>query len=428
MLGIIKVIFDLVMGLFYFREEYFLFHNCHTACGCAKIHLLGGLAMRERRFLIIAASIGSGHIKAAEAVADALKIKYPDAQIDTEDFTMWRVSWATAFMKACYLFMLRFIPNLYELMYRFTGGRSGGLSVQSLISAFTARDIAALVKKYRPEAIVCTHPFPAGAASWRKKRHPDEFLYATVITDYSVHQMWIYPNVDCYFVAREEMKTDLIAAGLPPEKVYVTGIPVTSKFHQREDRETIAENLGLSLEQKTVLLMGGGLGIGGLDAALHALECVTSPIQILVVAGKNKELRQRVEKLAETSRHAIRVWGYSKRVREFMAVSDFIITKPGALTISEALAAELPMILHDPIPGPETENAVYIARKGAAIWANSEEKLMQGVARLLLSEETLSEMRAAAHEMKKPYAARDIAEYFSTAFERFSDMKKIHGR
>lgn len=383
--------------------------------------------MREKHFLIIAASIGSGHIKAAEAVADALKIKYPDAQIHTEDFTMWRVSWATAFMKACYLFMLRFIPNLYELMYRFTGGRSGGLSVQSLISAFTARDIAALVKKYRPEAVICTHPFPAGAASWRKKRHPKEFLYATVITDYSVHQMWIYPNTDCYFVAREEMKTDLIAARVQPEKVFVTGIPVTSKFHQREDREVILESLGLSPERKTVLLMGGGLGIGGLDAALCALENVEIPIQILVVAGKNEKLRLRVEKLAKSSHHAILVWGYSARVREFMAVSDFIITKPGALTISEALSAELPMLLHDPIPGPETENAVYIARKGAAVWANSEEKLAKAISWLLSSEEELTSMRTAAHEMKKPYAARDIADYFAEAFDKFSDWKKIHG-
>ncbi len=384
--------------------------------------------MREKHFLIIAASIGSGHIKAAEAVRDALKTKYPDAQIYTEDFTMWRISWATAFMKACYLFMLRFIPNLYEVMYRFTGGRSGGLSVQSLISAFTARDIAALIRKYHPEAIICTHPFPAGAASWRKKRHPEEFLYATVITDYSVHQMWIYPNVDCYFVAREEMKTDLIAAGLPAEKIFVTGIPVISKFHRREDKDAIMESLSLSGERKTVLLMGGGLGIGGLDAALEALEKEPLPIQILVVAGKNEELRLRVEKMAEASIHTILVWGYSPRVREFMAVSDFIITKPGALTISEALAAELPMLLHDPIPGPETENAVYIARKGAAIWANSEEKLSKAIEQLLSSEELLEKMRGIAHEMKKPYAARDIADDFSDSFERFSDFKKIHGK
>lgn len=376
--------------------------------------------MREKHFLIIAASIGSGHIKAAEAVGDALKTKYPDAQIHTEDFTMWRISWATAFMKACYLFMLRFIPNLYELMYRFTGGKAGGLSVQSLISAFTARDIAALVKKHRPEAVICTHPFPAGAASWRKKRHPDEFLYSTVITDYSVHQMWIYPNVDCYFVAREEMKTDLIAAGLPAEKIFVTGIPVISKFHREEDREALLEGLGLSSERKTVLLMGGGLGIGGLDAALRTLEQMADPIQMLVVAGKNKELKLRAEQLAQSSRHTILVWGYSPRVCEFMAIADFIITKPGALTISEALASELPMLLHDPIPGPETENAVYIARKGAAIWANTEEKLSDAIEELLSSEERLAAMRARAREMKKPYAARDIAEHFAEAYERFS--------
>ena len=381
--------------------------------------------MKEKHFLIIAASIGSGHVKAAEAVANALKIEYPDAKIDTEDFTMWRVSWATAFMKACYLFMLRFIPNLYELMYRFTGGRSGGLSVQSLISAFTARDIAALVKKYRPEAIICTHPFPAGAASWRKKRHPEEFLYATVITDYSVHQMWIYPNVDCYFVAREEMKTNLIAAGLPPDKIFVTGIPVMSNFHQSEDRDVILASLGLSGTCKTVLLMGGGLGIGGLDAALRALEDVAAPTQILVVAGKNDALRLRVEKLAASSHHRILVWGFSPRVREFMAVSDFIITKPGALTISEALAVELPMLLHDPIPGPETENAVYIARHGAAVWANSEEKLERAIRDLLSSPERLEEMRASAHKIKKPYAARDVAARFAEAFERFRDQQKL---
>jgi processive 1,2-diacylglycerol beta-glucosyltransferase len=239
--------------------------------------------------------------------------------------------------------------------------------------------------------------------------------------------MWIYPNADCYFVAREEMKTDLIAAGLPQDKVFVTGIPVTSKFHQREKRETIFESLGLSPDGKTVLLMGGGLGIGGLDAALNALENVAMPIQILVVTGKNEKLRLRVEQMAETSHHTILVWGYSARVREFMAVSDFIITKPGALTISEALSAELPMLLHDPIPGPETENAVYIARKGAAIWANSEAKLAKAISRLLSSEEELVAMRDSAHEMKKPYAARDIADYFAEEFEKFSDWKKFRG-
>ncbi|MBQ9377215.1 MAG: UDP-glucuronosyltransferase [Schwartzia sp.] len=381
--------------------------------------------MREMVFLIVAASIGSGHMKAAEAVADALKIKYPDARVHTVDFTGWCVSWATALMKSCYLFMLRFIPNLYEVMYRFAGGRKGGLSMQSLVSALTSRDIASLVRKYRPSAVICTHPFPAGATSWRKERHPDEFLFATVITDYSVHQMWVYPNADCYFVARESMKSDLIAAGLAEERIFVTGIPVTARFRRREGRQSILESLGLNADEKTILLMGGGLGLGGVEAALDELERVAIPIQLLVVAGKNEKLRERVEERAKTSHHTIRVWGYSQRVREFMAVSDFIITKPGALTISEALSAELPMLLHEPIPGPETENAVYVSREGAALWVNSGEKLGEAIRFCLSSDERLAAMRQRAHELKRPYAARDIVGALSVILDRFMDFKKI---
>ena len=380
---------------------------------------LGEHGMQGKSFLIVAASIGSGHVKAAEAVADELKIKYPDASIRIVDFTMWSVSWATAFMKASYLAMLHFVPNLYEFLYKFTGGRAGGISVQSLISAITQFDIAALVKKYQPDVVICTHPFPAGATSWLKKRRPKEFLFSTVITDYSVHQMWIYPNVDCYFVAREAMKTDLIAAGLPPEQIYVTGIPVAGTFHQEEDKPGILQELGLTDTQPIVLIMGGGLGLGGVDFALLQLEKMTMPLQILVVAGKNAELKARVEEMASHSRHTVEAWGYSTKVREFMAVATLLISKPGALTISEALAAELPMLLHEPIPGPETENAVYAARRGTAVWLKSDAKLGEAIVDLLLHPERLAAMKERAHEVKRPFAAHEIASYLAENLQAF---------
>lgn len=381
--------------------------------------------MSGRRFLIIAASIGSGHSKAAEAVADELKIKYPDASIEMVDFTEWRISWATAFMKACYLFMLRFIPNLYDLMYRFTGGKAGGLSMQSLISAITARDIAALVRKYRPDAIICTHPFPAGAVSWRKKRHPKEFLFSTVITDYSVHQMWIYTNVDCYFVAREAMKTDLIAAGLPAGNIWVTGIPVRAKFRQHEDKDAVLSGLGFVSDSPVILLMGGGLGLGGMEFTLSTLEKIERKLQIIVIAGKNAELQNKLEASSASSHHTICVLGFTQRVRDFMAASDLLISKPGALTITEALSSELPMLLHEPIPGPETENAVYIARLGAAVWVNNEEGLEEALQDLFSTSEKLAEMRKREHDLKRPYAARNIADALSEKLEKFLDFNKI---
>lgn len=375
--------------------------------------------MKGRSFLIIAASIGSGHIKAAEAVSDELRIKYPDASIEIVDFTEWKISWATAFMKACYLFMLKFIPNLYELMYRFTGGKAGGLSVQSLISAITSADIASLVKKYRPDAIVCTHPFPAGAASWRKERHPEEFLFSTVITDYSVHQMWIYTNADCYFVAREAMKTDLISAGLPADNVWVTGIPVKASFHQTEDRSSVLAGLGFTPEIPTVLIMGGGLGLGGMEYTLKTLEKVEQKLQLIVIAGRNEELKRRLEETAKESRQNVRVLGFTQAVRDYMAAADLLISKPGALTITEALSAELPMVLHEPIPGPETENAVYISRLGAAVWVNKETMLEEELNGIFSSPEKLAAMREREHALKRPYAARDIAETLSGELEKF---------
>lgn len=364
--------------------------------------------MQARRFLLVAASIGSGHIKAAEAIAEELKIKYPEAEVDIVDFTKWRVSPATAFMKSSYLTMLRFVPNLYDLMYKFTGGRAGGISVQNLISALTARDIAALVRQYRPDVLICTHPFPAGAASWRKERHPDEFYLATVITDYSVHQMWIYQNVQQYFVAREAMKSDLLAAGLRAERVTVTGIPISRAFRQREDRNEACTALGLRPELPVVLIMGGGLGLGGVESSLQELEKITQPLQILVVAGYNAKLKEKVEAMAEHSRHYIEAWGFSPCVHELMSAATLLITKPGALTLTEAMAMELPLLLHEPIPGPETDNAVYAARRGAAVWANDASRLGESIRSIIESKEKIEEMQASARRMRKPRAAEDI--------------------
>ncbi|MGP1471170.1 MAG: MGDG synthase family glycosyltransferase [Schwartzia sp. (in: firmicutes)] len=366
--------------------------------------------MAEKRFLIVAASIGSGHSKAAEAVAEELKKRNPKAWIRMVDFSAWAVSPATAFMKGSYFFMLRFIPNLYHLLYRFTGGKAGGLSMQSLISAVTARDIGALVRQYQPDVVICTHPFPAGAASWRKARHPQEFLFATVITDYSVHQMWMYPRVDCYFVARDEMKMELTAAGISPESVHVTGIPIMAAFHHAADREALCQKMDLAPDVPVVLLMGGGLGLGGVEAALSELEQFVGAVQILVVAGSNETLRQRVEALAKRSRHVIRAWGFSHEVRALMAVSSFLVSKPGALTISEALAVELPMLLHDPIPGPEAQNAAYLSQQGAAVWVSDPKRLREALCQLLQEPERLERMRLRARAMKRPDAAKKIGD------------------
>ena len=375
---------------------------------------------RPKSFLLVTASIGSGHIKAASSVAEALKIKYPDASVNMVDFTAVGVSVVNAFMKWSYLTMLRFVPNLYELMYRFTGNRTCGGLIQAFLDFIMARDMRKLVRKYRPDAVICTHPFPSGAASQLKlyvKGTDEDFLSDVVITDYSVHQMWVYKRVDQYFVARKDMCRELMEHGLPESSLYPVGIPVGRQFVQLESREKLFQELKLDSSKPVLLIMGGGLGLGGMDVALGALEDLKQDVQIIVVAGKNQRLMAQVQAAIPKSHHDIRVYGYTDMVHKLMMVSSLLISKPGALTITEAMSCGLPILLHEPIPGPETDNAEYFAQCGTAAWIRSDEELGAKVKELLEHPEALEAMRRAAMQWRRPEAAEKIADYIGEALK-----------
>lgn len=375
---------------------------------------------RGRSFLLVTASIGSGHIKAASSVAEALKIKYPEASVNMVDFTAADVSLVNAFMKWSYLTMLKFVPNLYELMYRVTGHRTGGGIIQAFLDFIMARDMRKLVRKYRPDAVICTHPFPSGAASQLKlyvKGTDEDFLSDVVITDYSVHQMWVYKRVDQYFVAREDMCRNLADHGLEKSTLYPVGIPVGREFSSVESRQELFKEFKLDSSKPVLLIMGGGLGLGGMDVALKALEDLSQDVQIIVVAGKNQKLMAQVQAVIPKSHHDIRVYGYTDMVHKLMMVSSLLISKPGALTITEAMSCGLPILLHEPIPGPETDNAEYFAQCGTAAWIPKDHELGEKVKELLEHPKALEDMRKAAMHWRRPEAAEKIADYIGEALK-----------
>ncbi len=364
--------------------------------------------MQKKSYLIVTASIGSGHVKAAEAIEHELKRRYPAANVYTVDFMARETSLLNWLMKEIYLKMLAFVPNLYEFLYKFSGGHTGGTLVQRVLAFVMQWNMAGLIRKYQPQTVICTHPFPEGAASCLKKTGRYDFLFATVMTDFSVHQIWLYPAVDLFFVATEKMKQDLLQAGFAAAKIHVVGIPIECPRKGRCNRQGILRRLKLDPEVPVLLLMGGGLGLGGIDAALAELEKLTCPVQFLVVAGKNKALADRARELAAASTHKILVWGYTNEVPEFMLAATLLISKPGALTISEALAMQVPLLLHEPIPGPETENAIYVSERGAAVWIRPGDDLLQIVSDLLRSPERQQAMREAAAVWSRPDAAKDM--------------------
>ena len=371
--------------------------------------------MSARSYLIVTASIGSGHQKAAAALAAALSREEPEARVAVVDFTKRDTAWVTWFMKAVYLKMLHFVPNLYQLLYRFTGHRQGASPVQKLIASLTKRNMKALVRRHGADVVICTHPFPEGAASCLKASGEEKFFFATVLTDYSVHRMWFYPGVDAFFVATERMRRSLLKEGCAAAAVHATGIPIAPLSPAAFDCAAIREKFALTKELPTVLLMGGGLGLGDVAHSLEKLEDIAGRLQILVVAGKNERLLAWVRAYAARSQHAIRAWGYTDEVPALMAVASLLISKPGALTISEAWAMGVPLILHEPIPGPELENAMIASERGTAVWLGKGENLAALVTGLLGDEVRLAAMREAALRAARSEAAAEIARFLRTA-------------
>ena len=347
------------------------------------------------KILILSASIGSGHTKAAQALQ---KVLGESAQV--VDFMAKEISTLNWLTKKFYLAALRFIPDLYDRIYKFADGRKVGVSARFLSSALMYLPFARLLNEFRPDVVICTHPFPEAAASLWKFLHAKSawnFLLAAVLTDYSLHEIWIFGEVDAYFVATEEMKRELSTHCRTGQKIFATGIPIDEKF-SRADKIPDAT-------RTTILIMGGGLGLGSIEETLSELDKIKSPLKILVVAGQNEKLLARLRRTKIS--HPMEIFGYVSDVDKLMAQADLLITKPGALTMTEAFAAGLPLVLHAPIPGPEFKNAEYAVAHGAAIEVG-DKKISAVVEELLKNPVRLAEMKRCAKEISRPLAATEI--------------------
>lgn len=371
----------------------------------------------NKKFLIVSASIGAGHNRAAEAIGNEIRCKYPKAQVHIVDFMSAKTAYLNGFLKEAYLKMLRLMPDMYDFLYSFTAGKLQGFSAKGLLALAMKNDMEALIKRHEADVVICTHPFPCAAAAYLKKTKQIDVVLAGVITDFAVHQLWVYRNVDMYFVGNEETRAELSLKGIEPWRVRNTGIPIGRLFHTKYNPLELKEKYGLNRDQPVILIMGGGLGLGGVKLALSSLESVARALQILVVVGENPHLWSEIKEQAAASKHKTQVWGFSNQVQELMAVSTLLISKPGALTICEALAMELPMLLSEPIPGQEKENAAYVEAIGAAIWVKDSAKVTDIVEDVLLNAEKLSRMQRSARAHKKPNAARDIVSHL----ERYLD-------
>lgn len=351
----------------------------------------------DLRILVFSATFGAGHVRAAEATIEAIRAKAPGAEITHLDFGAFLSKTLNKIVKNTYIELIKHTPRLWGKFYYRTSKIRPDSVVQRLINILGRREFLDYIKELRPNVIICTYPTIAGVLGELRLKRVLQIPIVTVVTDYAVHSQWVHPGVDLYIVGNEEVFQGLTTRGIDPNRIRITGIPISPKFEKKLDREEISSRLKLLPNRLTFLVMGGAFGVlGGAKGVCKILVEAEEAVQALVVCGQDEKLFRSLEGLSDEAKNPLIRFGYIKNVEELMTVADIIITKAGGLTVSEALTKRLPLIIYKPIPGQEEENAYFVERIGAAKLAKTEEELEKIIHHILSHPEEITKMREAA--------------------------------
>ncbi len=363
------------------------------------------------KILLLHASAGAGHRRAAEALSKAFIQARPDAEVKVCDILDYTAGVFRKTYSEGYLDLVRKAPELWGYFYSEADRRAGVPWRKEIRAFFNKVNTLAFLKFYReydPDIAVCTHFMPLQLltrASRRRRRHARVYC---AVTDFAVHALWILENTDAYYVAMEEARRHLVRRGQPADRVKVTGIPIDPVFQQGQSKANALQALGLPSDLPVVLLLGGGFGVGPTLELIRAFGQEEPVCRLVVVAGANAKLKAEAEALAATIRTPVVVHGFVSNIHVMMDACDLVISKPGGLTTSEVLAKGRPMLVINPIPGQEQRNCETVLEAGAAARLFEVEDAYFKVKSLLEDREHLARMSGQARRMGRPGAAAEI--------------------
>jgi processive 1,2-diacylglycerol beta-glucosyltransferase len=364
------------------------------------------------KVLFISAPVGAGHIQAARSISTAMHKQYNDVETKVANVFDFFNPYVGKVILNIYLRILKLFPKLYGMMYGWGNESNFALLGRQMISHYLAKNMEKYIMEYNPDAIVCTHATPAGLVAYLMRHKKLRIPVIVVVTDFVVHRLWVYPEIQHYIVANENMREFLIGHGVEENCTVVMGIPVDEKFSKSPDTEHIRNNLQFSSEVKTILIMGGGAGILPMDDILLCCEKIDISLQIIVVTGNNKSMYKKVMKLLPKLRNKVQVLGYVSYINELMTVSDLIISKPGGMTCAETLCIGIPMLIYKPIPGQEEANTSYLIEHHVALRAECLQDVQFIIKKLFIKQpEELIKLRQNILRIGQPMAASTIGNY-----------------
>jgi len=367
-----------------------------------------------KRILILSASAGTGHVRAAAALEKAFRQIGGVEEVRSIDALKYTNRLFRDFYSKLYTQLVEKAPTFLGWWYKTSDEPWKTDQMRLMLDRLNTAPLIKEITQYNPDITVCTHFLPATLISHLISEKQLQARLSIVVTDLDFHAMWLSRTFHRYFVALEETKIHLQKLGLPGERITVSGIPIDPSFHEHtaEEQSRIRLELGLDPQLPVLLVSAGALGVSPAEIILEALLDLPQSAQIVLLAGHNEELKIRLEQLVSQAvlpHLRITVIGYTEEMHRWMAAATLLIGKPGGLTISEAMSCGLPMVVVSPIPGQEERNSDHLLEKGIAIKCNEFTTLSYKVGQLLSHPERLEAMRCNALTWAHPDAAFVVA-------------------
>ena len=345
------------------------------------------------KIMLLTAATGGGHLRAAAAVEQYIR-ENTSYEVKTVDTLKAIGRFLDKTVCDSYLFMAKKTPTLFGRLYKQTNKENLFSGLVPKLSGLFSNLLLRTIGEYDPDVVITTHPFAAEMVSDLKEDGLVKAPLICVITDYGVHRAYICDCVDAYVVASDDMVPELTAFGVPKEKIYPFGIPVHGVFFDHVDQDEMLRQLDLDPALPTLLFMAGSFGVSNIIKLYRELEATDVPMQIIVITGRNEKLYEAFEKeIGQGSRIPTKLVYFTDEVEKYMHAADLLVTKPGGLTVSEALACNLPMAVFDAIPGQEEDNANFLKIHDMGVRLQKDGDFAGQISSLIKEKKKLQEMR-----------------------------------
>ncbi len=360
------------------------------------------------KVIILTMSTGNGHHIASNALKDYLKSQ--DINVKVVDAYKFFNKQLSTLLEKGYLFSTKYIPHIYGKFYTSIENHNpdSRLTWSTFTNGIVARQFAKYISAQNPDVVISTHSLAAVLMTEYKRKKLVDTKTIGIVTDFCVHPYWDMTNMDYYITANEHIKDMLAKKGISAEKILPYGIPIDLKFAHKRDKSDARRTLGME-NKKTIFIITGSMGFGNTEKYIRALDEIDDDFQIISVCGRNEHMKKRIDNIH--LRKKIYNFGFVDNVDVIMDASDVIVTKPGGLTVSEAIAKELPIILVDPIPGQEDRNRDFLINNSLAVGVSHTAPIDEVIHQLVSCDERTSQIRRMQSILGRPFAAKTLGDF-----------------